>query len=619
MLCVIVEPVFDAYSVEGQVDQLSSTSLVQALLSVSSNLAAIIPNICTSKALHKFELGLLRNNLRRIVYFVEFCKYVLDFRMIGPKRSAIKQTLLNLSAVLVAFWSLDMHCAVLNKVLLCIETLLSSLARHNVLLMGKAMVPYFLTFVLGPIHEHEGLIEHFAQKFDKQIQHCIYFAYGIKLPLVELGHLSYTLGEIEVPETGFRAISLIGEIQAIWSYCDKAFYDMSPSMLRAKQGHFIESSYEVALSAVPRSVKNVMKALLYKFSLTFPTVLDDFRSIFLHIPPDYNQVLTAEGFPKESVSILSQIFSSIFGYKVSIMKKHDQDSLASTQKKWTSRLDENESDLRIEEALYPYIYDIAFNPYRLDSWLGLAESYKSIAEWIMEGYAGKFNMGSIERRRIERYYNKSNWCFIFATRSADFEWENSGLYLARQAKLTKAFESFGLSLLDETSNAPPLYNQWLSSPEKSTKEYRTKVRCALSAFIGGTRVSPQRWTNYMHAGICMRSLEYPAEKYLTALATACELAKSEYGGLIDPIYELHAARLHLITKLWSPSSRAFRLNVDVSKQKWLIDVASYYCFENQDSTPIGYAQAAGFLFDDAVAAMNWCLENRVFYHKARVR
>ena len=135
-------------------------------------------------------------------------------------------TLLNLSAVLVAFWSLDMHCAVLNKVLLCIETLLSSLARHNVLLMGKAMVPYFLTFVLGPIHEHEGLIEHFAQKFDKQIQHCIYFAYGIKLPLVELGHLSYTLGEIEVPETGFRAISLIGEIQAIWSYCDKAFYDM---------------------------------------------------------------------------------------------------------------------------------------------------------------------------------------------------------------------------------------------------------------------------------------------------------------------------------------------------------------------------------------------------------
>ena len=81
-----------------------------------------------------------------------------------------------------------------------------------------------------------------------------------------------------------------------------------------------------------------------------------------------------------------------------------------------------------------------------------------------------------------------------------------------QAKLTKAFESFGLSLLDETSNAPPLYNQWLSSPEKSTKEYRTKVRCALSAFIGGTRVSPQRWTNYMHAGICMRSLEYPAGK-----------------------------------------------------------------------------------------------------------
>eukprot|EP00890_Picochlorum_soloecismus_P001652 jgi/Picsp_1/2488/NSC_00719-R2_ubiquitin carboxyl-terminal len=611
------ETAFDTHSVEGQVDQLSSTSLVQALLSASSNLVAIIPKIYATKSIHDFERGLLRNNMRRIVYFMELCKHVLDFRT-GPKRSAIKQILLNLSAILVAFWSFDMEFVALDKVFLCIEDLLCSLATHGLLLMGNAMVPYFLTFVLGQIYEHEESIAGFAQKFDKQMQHCIYFTYGIKLPLVELGQLSYFLGEVEVPETGFRGISLIGEVQAIWSYCDKAFSNMSPSMLRAKQGHFIESSYEVALSAVPRAVTNVMKGLLNKFSLTFPTALEDSRSICMHIPLDYNQVLCAEGVPKENVAILSQIFSSIFGYKASIMKKHDQDSLASTQKRWSSKLDENESDLRVEEALYPYIYDIAFNPYRLDSWLGLAESYTSIAEWIMEAYAGKYNMGSVERKRIERYHNISNWCFIFATRSADFEWENSGLYLARQAKLTKAFESFGLSLLDEMSNAPPLYNQWLSAPEQSKTKYRSKLRCALSAFIGGTRVSPERWTNYMHAGICMRSLEYPAEKYLAALAIACELAKSEYGGLIDPIYELHAARLALITNLWSPYSRAFRPNIDVSKQKWLIDVASHYCFEIQDSAPFDHAQAAGFLFDDAIAAMNWCLENRVFYHKARV-
>ena len=577
-----------------------------------------MPKVYTTKKLHEFELGLLRNSLRRIVYFLELCKHVLDFKT-GPKKSTIKQILINLSAILVAFWSLDMDFAVLDKDLLCIEALLCSLARYDVLLMGKAMVPYFLTFVLGQIYEHVESMEHLAQKFDKQMQHCIYFAYGIKLPLVELGQLSYTSGEVEIPEAGFRSVSFIGEVQAIWLYCDKAFHSMSPSMLRAKQGHFIESSYEVALSTVPRGVTNVMKGLLNKFSLTFPTGLKDYGNICLHIPVEYSQVLAEDGIPKEDIAILSQIFSTIFGYKASITKKTDSDSLASIQKKFSSKIDENESDLRVEEALYPYIYDIAFNPYRLDSWLGLAESYQSIAEWIMEAYAGKYNMGSIERKRIDRYQNIADWCFIFATRSADLEWVNSGLYMARQAKLTKAFESFGLSLLDEISDAPPLYNQWISDPEQSKIKYYSKLRCALSAFIGGTRVSPERWTNYMHAGICMRRLEYPAEKYLVPLARACELAKSEYGGLIDPIYELHSTRLALITNFWSPSTRAFRPNIGVSKQKWLIDVASRYCFENQDSTPLDPSQATGFLFDDAVAAMNWCLENRMFYHKARVR
>lgn len=183
------------------------------------------------------------------------------------------------------------------------------------------------------------------------------------------------------------------------------------------------------------------------------------------------------------------------------------------------------------------------------------------------------------------------------------------------------------------------------------------LRLALAAFQASRElVAPGEapaddWEVLLAQARCMRKLGQAPGKWLPLLARACHVAAAD-GGVLLPLYKLHAARMRLLLAMpsarrWATSSNAARPNsrssqrfdADPEQECALLRLVGGYCFlpstANQlasqgdllESEAASSSQAAADqwrelwngLLGDCCAAMQWVQEKDRGFHRAAHR
>ena len=171
-----------------------------------------------------------------------------------------------------------------------------------------------------------------------------------------------------------------------------------------------------------------------------------------------------------------------------------------------------------------------------------------------------------------------------------------------------------------------------------------------------------RWEVLLAQARCARKLQQPAASWLPLIAQACRYAKEEEGGVLLPVYALHASRMRLLLGMpaaqrcaadgrqqpqgggGNGTSRCHSREREQQQpgqageeQRALLHLLASYCFLPATSTglrslsqaapaslPEAEAEAAPqaawqSLLEDCCAAMQWCLDRNKNFHRAAYR
>lgn len=172
--------------------------------------------------------------------------------------------------------------------------------------------------------------------------------------------------------------------------------------------------------------------------------------------------------------------------------------------------------------------------------------------------------------------------------------------------------------------------------------------------------SSLRWEVLLGQARCRRKLQQPAASWLPLMAEACRFASEEEGGVLLPVYALHASRMRLLLGMpaaqrWAAGgkpkqhqqgvggtgARSSRLEQQLEQaseeQAVLLQLVASSSFLPATSSRLrslspaalaslpaaeaeGEQQAAWLaLLEDCCAAMHWCLEKDRNFHRAAFR
>lgn len=214
-------------------------------------------------------------------------------------------------------------------------------------------------------------------------------------------------------------------------------------------------------------------------------------------------------------------------------------------------------------------------------------------------------------------------------------------------------EQVGDLQLIRLQNAPPLYNQMQFAPHRSSAVSHQARQVGLKAFGKASQLLPDEWEFQLNLAKLFRKDGASDARAMWHLAKACCLARLHAGGQIEPVYQLHALRLKLLQQpnpdltllsrySFNPqqqtepmhhgaASPALQGNPSVPQQDQFVDTsAADIQHRLADPQPAIHASstAEGAVFEDATAAMTWCLDqSKCFsksgkeetFHKARYR
>lgn len=185
------------------------------------------------------------------------------------------------------------------------------------------------------------------------------------------------------------------------------------------------------------------------------------------------------------------------------------------------------------------------------------------------------------------------------------------------------------------------------------------LRLALAAFQASRQLAAQGeagaedWEVLLSQARCMRKLGQAPADWLPLLARACHVAAAD-GGVLLPLYKLHAARMRLLLALpsaqrWASSNGAARpssrsrsrqgRDADPQQERALLQLVASYCFlpstpvqlasqgkllgpeagEGDRPTAEGRQELWNGLLGDCCAAMQWVQEKDRAFHRAAHR
>jgi len=498
------------------------------------------------------------------------------------------------------------------------ELALEELGSVGCLLFRKAMFSYYAIPVLCKLYRRikcsDMVSEDTLKLLEHQIQHMLKFCFDVSFDATDdVKNISY-IPPLEYRLT--RRVNSLQELLVIWQMCTEWFSPLSKQMLKRRAGIFIDKCYNVAVMSLPNHVVSGMMCAIEKCGIDRPAV----SSMEQQMPfPSFDSVDSFD--PRQDMDPFVRhemllLFSSIFYYKVQTMNSIDPQSL----KRQDGFKILKKTDKEYEARIQPYLWDIAFNPGRTDQWQFLSEFYHGMAEWIESVCTEQGQKPSAEEAiRLRRHRNIGFWCSFIAAKRVEEEVKRDSVLKSRQDKLFLIYEFNGLRWMENNANAPPEFDQWNRCPD--TQQTMEGYRNALAAFIGATRLHPRRWSSYLLLGRCLKKLEYPPSIFMPAFACACHLASEEFGGLVDPVFDLHASRIDLMMKIWNPSTQNLNNDCDESERMEIYRICSAFSFSER---PIledtgDESLIAQSLYLDAKEALEWCLEMDSHYYKANLK
>ena len=182
--------------------------------------------------------------------------------------------------------------------------------------------------------------------------------------------------------------------------------------------------------------------------------------------------------------------------------------------------------------------------------------------------------------------------------------------------------------LESLRTLPPWIDPLAPDEEASGRELSERQAAAQQAAALAERLvraEPRRWASHCLQGQALWEAGRRGEA-LVALATGCRLGADVEGGLIEPIYQLHAARATAVLEGRGAAGNATD-DEALRAAQWLAFEAApgsdaVAAAQGHQPGQPGSESAAVLSADevailrDALAAMRWCLHADKYYHKA---
>jgi hypothetical protein len=575
--------------------------------------------------LDDYERDMLRDVLRRLLVIMHACHVYLSTTESASRitdRGMYKScgvVMTYTSSFFVALLRVDLSLAV-NDAVPVLERLFEELGHLNLLLGRKSMIPYFSIPLLCQLHSKMDQSAPFIGALENQLVHMLKFAFDLSLaPETEIGSYDVSFGMFKP-----RDIASVHEMLTIWPICEEVLASYGTKTLKDRAGRFVEKCYAIAAVHLPARIKSHMLAAIQKCGLQPPGRLCslELQNPFLPFPLSQEPYFLAEtggeipnlNHGASMDSRLNKVFTSIFDLMIK-----------------TSPIDMNavgrQTDVASVDALEcetePYVWNVAFHPDKTDHWFTIGEFYLRLCNKVdelcfLEGRVPSDD----EAAELIRRRNVAYWCLRIAGSCAEKELENLSIDSeGRQEFLAWVFEFYGRALMNESAECT-------GSGDTSERKQRA-LEEALEALIAATRFSPTKYSNHMHLGVCSKLLCHPPQEYLPALAHACRLAKQDPRGttFIDPIFEMHAARMELLENAVDGFDddimalcALYRFSpVDDGEMGGRLRATSTSASTVAIITPKEMDPEVAVLYKDTVKAMEWCSEADRSYYKSSLR
>jgi hypothetical protein len=548
----------------------------------------------------EYERNLLRDVLRRLLLVMHACHTFMSTKKLALDAKGFKQCqilLVTSSAIFLALLGLDWNESHDTDVVPVLDRLFDELGCLGLLLSRKSMIPFFALPYLGSIYSRlssddaDGTSAKLGM-LESQMIHMLKFAFDVSLsPEMDISSYCTCLNELQP-----RSIGSMNELITIWPFCVDILSSYGSKILKDRAGCFVDQCFEVAVSLLPLHIKSHKTMVLQKWGLQRPPgplsvrVDSSFEAPFL--PGEKGEVL-------HSLSpALVEVFSSVFNLKIKL-NTFDMNMIG----KQAEFLDLRKLDADIE----PYLWNLAFNADTTDHWFAVGEFYSKTSDMMSEiCFVEGRKPSNDEAQEIHQRRNIAYWCLCHAGGCADYEWASDPDKVeARREHLSRIFEFYGRSLLDESADA--------KSPRREDI-----LQHAYTAFVAATRFYPIKYSHHMFVGVCGKRLGKSPREYLPILAHACKLAKEDARNItfIDPLFEIHAARMELLEAL-------DETNTD-DRTREILALCSLYPFSAVEDTAVHPGKEQGesrvrSLYSDTVDAMEWCLEMDRSYYKPCLR
>lgn len=565
--------------------------------------------------LNEYEKNMLRLVLERLLVIMDACHQLLVGNEVHVKSKHFKVLLCHATSFFLGLLSLE--CCKDKDAMLVeqSEVLFGELGRLGVLLDQRSLVPYFALPLLRQVYSKISSTNSTSLDIlSTQMEHMITFGFGVCLTAqADAGKFQYV---DSINSCSPRGITSLEEILFLWPLLfDSYLCTLSNQMLKRRASEFILKCYDVVLPFLPRHVQTSMLASLEKCALFSPgkvcsgdvtSPFTSFQSLGLLDPHKTMDAQAREGILK--------VFTDIFDLKI----KLEPLDLQYMQKQKNIAFFQGPDFLSLEQKTYPYIWNLAFNPDSIEHWQALAEFHLSIYEQILHICLSDGRHPSLtESERLVRHRNISYWCSYIACDCADKQWKGELVQSVSDLEpLSKVFEFHGQALLNHVTRLESNNVEEEVGKGRQNANIRENLEKICAAYIGATRFAPNKYSNHMLLGVCMKRLEYPPKVYMQRFVDACKLARQEHGALMDPLYELHAARMDLLESVWDPRTTEFSASPDIYRE--ILEICSQTRFSEVSSSETfsDEAKLAQSLHADTEEAMLWCLEVDRYFHKA---
>jgi len=557
--------------------------------------------------LNEYEKNMLRLVLKRLLVIMDACHQLLASDEVHLKSKHFKVILCHATAFFLGLLSLD--CCKEKDLILIeqSEALFRELGRLGVLLHRNSLIPYFALPLLHQVFSRIPSETSSSDLLTTQMEHMIMFAFNVCLTgQADAGRFQYV---DSIDPGSSRGIKSLEEILFVWPLCDNYLCTLSNQMLKRRASAFVLACYDVILPLLPRHVQISMLASIEKCALCSPGKVcsGDVTSPFISFQSlaslDPHQAMD----PEVGEGIL-RVLTDIFDLKTKIEPLDVQ----CMQKQENITFFQDSDTVSLEEKTYPYIWNLAFNPNAVEHWQVLAEYHISIYDQLLHlCLADSRHPSAKESERLLRHRNISYWCSYIACDCADKLWKGEMVQSVSELEpLSKVFEFHGQALLNQLTRLES------SSVEEDAVKGNVGVTENLekicAAYIGATRFAPNKYSNHMLLGVCMKRLGYAPKVFMQRLVDACKLARQEHGAVMDPLFELHAARMDLLEGIWDPRTSQYSAPPDTYQE--ILEI----CSQTRFSEAIGSSDEMDVqsLHADTVEAMLWCLEVDKYFHKA---